>query len=328
MGIERHSISSIIRLVVLAGLLTLSACGGGSSENSLDTYIPPDDSNGDTTPPPDDGDDTYTLSDEQGIWAGTITTTSGLIVPPDVYDVVMIFHLPDGADEGRLMGAAFKQGSSDPGDHFLFDGGYEYARDLGLDFDLLVGTHGDHGSFLKEYDYLYGSQSDSSQRGKMELTVDDLSMTGNVVFAEYGGFTLAATYSSANATDTDLADLAALGRDATAEHKWTNNNTGGDMVVSDLAAGNLSVTQDATACNGNGMIADVNGYNLFIISSVRVADCNPAAPDTVPPIVIPDVDNDPMASNDVYDGLAILIENSLLTIMTDEGVVLYNEFQD
>ncbi len=261
---------------------------------------------------------------EIGIWTGTITTTSGAINPPEVYDLAMILYTPAGASEGRAMGAAFKRAPAVSSDHFLFDGGYEDVRNLNLGYDLLVGTSGDHGSFLKEYDYQYGSQGDSAQRGKMELSVDGSSMTGSVVFAEYGGFSLQASYSAVNAIDTNLASLANFGEDATIEHRWSNDNTGDQMIISGLDAGNLTVTQPPGACNGSGTITDVTGYNLFILENVSIVDCNYQAPDTVPPIIIPDVDHGP------YDGLGVLVDNAgnpeLLIIMTDQGVALYNQF--
>ncbi len=63
-----------------------------------------------------------------GIWTGTFTwETTG---QTKEYDVTMLFHTPDGAEEGQSVGIALGNGPDDENlPHFLFEGGYQYFAD-------------------------------------------------------------------------------------------------------------------------------------------------------------------------------------------------------
>jgi hypothetical protein len=298
---------TIISFILLITLFAIIGCGGGGSSD-------------------DSTDSSYEFSSEVGIWKGTLTSNT----TPETYDVTMVFHLPDGASEGRVMGTAFKQGSLNPADHFLLDSGYEYAPDFGYDFDLIVGTHGSQGSFLKEFDYEYGSQHEKDQRGKIEINVSGQTMTGTAYFQEFGEMTLFANYAADNGMASTLNDLHSYGTDAATEHRWTNDNTGGQMTITNLDTGTFSVLQaslPSPPCRGSGQISDVADQNIFTFDSVQAENCNIQPPADIGDPGYPDVDGDP--SKD-YDGLGILVQKNgsmvFQTFMSKESVMLYNEW--
>ena len=103
-------------MVASTGLF-IAGCGSSSDDAA---FVPP--------PPPVPPTTIGGLASITGIWDGTFTwTTSG---QDKKYEVTMLFHTPDGAEEGTSVGVALGNGPDDPDlPHFLFEGGYEYFAD-------------------------------------------------------------------------------------------------------------------------------------------------------------------------------------------------------
>lgn len=287
-------------MVVTATMFTV-ACSSSSDGDALVTAPP--------LPPVTPGG-TTTIT---GIWDGTFTwETTG---QSKNYEVTMLFHTPDGAEEGTSGGIAFGDGPDDPDvPHFLFEGGYQYFADPVVSDELndkstvscegdvwAVGRFGQRGTFIQEFSYITGSAAGPDQRGSGCLYLEDADgdgyvneLTGEIQFEDVGKFTVVLTYSEDNARNVTVDDLTVLGSDeGTVDveyHLWSNDNSGNYMRYTsvDLPDGSvyLAVVEDddPIVCGGFIVAKQVAEQNLFTLQTANdipiSVGCNVVPPNT------------------------------------------------
>ena len=296
-------------VMALSTSLFIAGCGSSSDDPAIVTPPP--------VPPPTAGG----LASITGIWDGTFTwTTTG---QTKVYDVTMLFHTPDGAEEGTAVGVALGNGPDDENlPHFLFEGGYEYFVDpvtsdplndkttVACDGDVwAIGRFGQNGTFVQEFKYITGSAAGPDQRGSGCLYLRDTDddgyvneLTGQIQFEEAGKFNVALTYSQDNTRDVVVEDLGVMGSDeGTTDvqyHLWSNDNSGNYMTYTATYISQLGYTlnyltvkenrNDTIDCGGLIAVTQVADLNLFTLEAVNdapISGCNLAEPNVY---ILPD----------------------------------------
>ena len=141
----------------------------------------------------------------------------------------MLFHTPEYAAEGTVVGIALGNGPDDETlPHFLFEGGYEYFADpvtskaedgvtmtIACEGDVwALGRFGQNATFIQDFSYTTGSAAGPEQRGSGCLYLKDADddgyvneLTGVMQYEEGGKFDVVLTYSQDNTTEVDLKDL-------------------------------------------------------------------------------------------------------------------------
>ena len=295
----------VVPAVLVVSAIVFTAGCSSSSDGT------PSDSDEPTTPPvPLAGGIT-------GIWDGTLTWETNRL--SSNYKVTMMFHTPDGAEEGVTGAIAFGDGPNDPDvPHFLFEGGYQYFADqITSDKDIdtgitktitcegdvwAVGRFGTKGTFVQEFSYITGSAAGPEQRGAGCLYLEDADedgfkneLTGQFQFEDGGRFNVALTYSEDNTKDVSLDDLGMQGSDEGTDdveyHLWSNDNSGNYMNYTAISEpiGNFFFVQVAenhsdpsVDCTGNLSISKVADQNLFTLRTPEDDDVSSECNVTTP----------------------------------------------
>ena len=331
-------------LVILSMALVMLISGCSSDDDNGNVIIDPE---VDTTPAPDN---------LMGIWKGVLT--KGVAI----FDFVAVFHYPNGADEGRVVGVAVNQSTGLP--YLLVDSGYMEVDKVAhpeWDFDYLIGRDGSQGTALKRYAFANKLVSQQSGTARLSLVADD-TLTGTINFEGTGEDNLGEFYMSIKYWDKNLANTATLAditdtwtdpvddpdvTDGIVEDVgWDDQSSYADLVVAadgDLAG---SVTDSGCAAISDpGKVMEVDGHNIFLFGKYyTLTDVE------LPERITLDVNTcgtrDWNASDSVgvaqiggvYDGLGMLIDDNgtekLLMVLTSTtntdpetpGNAIFNEF--
>lgn len=303
----------IIKIFFAASIALLTAC---TSDNNSTLVV-------ETTPDDPDVIEVTAPIDLSGVWEGSITqdTTS--------YDVKMVFSLPAGSSEGRVMGIAKKQGSDEP--YILIDAGYQNVTNENLGYEYLVGKDGSHGTFMKFFEF--DKNLVGAKRGSITLNLTGNTLTGTTTLEDQGDFTSVFNYSLQNAIDSTLTSIVATWSDA--NYGWDDLATGTTLTVN--PDGTISaLATGASTCEAAGMVSDIDSYNIYaydgtsINTGVSLTGCSTRITNAgTPQVTFEDVDGD-------YDGMGFVIEdvsgNTTLVVMMSStllktpSMATYNEF--
>jgi hypothetical protein len=334
-------LSQYLVILSMALVMLISGCSSDDDDNSGNVIIDPE---VDTTPAP---------SNLMGIWTGVIT--KGVAV----FDMVMIFHYPDGAEEGRVVGVAASQATGLP--YLLIDSGYMEVDKVAhpeWDFDYLIGREGSQGTALKRYAFANKLVSQQSGTARLNLEGDD-TLTGTINFEGTGDDNLGEFYISIKYWNKNLDNTATL---ATLADTWTDPVDDPDVtdgVVEDVGwddqsryadlvvAGDGSVDGSVTdsGCKASsepnfpGKVMEVNGHNIFLFGNYYVENPERLMLDECG---TRDWNDSPLMGpaqiGGIYDGLGMLIDDNgteklymILTSTTNTdpetpGNAIFNEF--
>lgn len=335
-----RSFSQYFAVLSIALVMLISGCS--SDDDNGNVIIDPDIS---TTPAPEN---------LMGIWKGVIT--KGIAI----FDVVMVFHYPDGADEGRVVGVAVNQQTGLP--YLLIDSGYMAVDKVAhpeWDFDYLIGRDGSQGTALKRYAFANKLVSQQSGTARLNLVGDD-TLTGTVNFEGTGDDNLGEFYISIKYWDVNLdntatlADLADTWTDPVDDPDvndgivedvgWDDQSSYADLVVAvDGSVDGSGTDSGCKAISDPGKVMDVTGHNIFLFGKyytltdvelperITLETCGTRdwnASDQIGPAQI----------GGIYDGIGMLINDNgtekllmVLTSTTNEdpdtpGNAIFNEF--
>jgi len=300
MNINKYIKPLLPALMVVSATMFIAACSSSDGDAVVTPPLPPVTPGGTTS--------------ITGIWDGTFTwETTG---QTKNYEVTMLFHTPDGAEEGTSGGIAFGNAPDDPDvPHFLFEGGYQYFADPVTSDELndkstvscegdvwAIGRFGQRGTFIQEFSYITGSAAGPDQRGSGCLYLRDVDgdgyineLTGEIQFEEVGKFTVVLTYSEDNVRDVSVDDLGVLGSDeGTVDvqyHLWSNDNSGNYMRYTSVGLPDGSVylavvednAPDLNVCGGFIVAKQVAEQNLFTLQTANdlpISGCNVVDPNT------------------------------------------------
>lgn len=290
-----------------------------------------------------------------GIWAGVLV--KGIAV----FDAVLVFHFPDGAEEGRVVGVAVNRQTDLP--YLLIDTGYMAVDRVAhpeWDFDYLIGSDGSQGTKMKRFAFANKLVSQQAGVGRLSLDVDTL--TGSMNFEgtgvdNLGVFEVVLKYWDVNQDNTaTLAELAGTWHDPVDDSDlndgviqdlgWDDTSTEATLVINDT--GVLQPGSGTDSNNGNcsasgpATILDVAGHNLFLFADYVVDE-----KDGAPRITLSGCgsrDWNPSDTVDVafmdgtYDGIGVLYDDNgtdkLFMILTSSthvipdtpGTAIFNEF--
>ena len=132
-----------------------------------------------------------------GLWEGTLTSDTVTL------EVVMAFHMSEGATEGRTMAVAFQQSTGQP--YILIDSGYQDVTNDNWGFEYVIGRLGAQGTSLKSF--LFENNLISNLSGGFELDLNDNTLTGTANFDALGAFVVELHYSLQNLKEATLNDL-------------------------------------------------------------------------------------------------------------------------
>ena len=301
--------NQFISILFLAGVVFIAGCSSDDNSVAQDPAQVPDDPAPEDPPPV-----TVTApANLMGLWEGTMTQS-------DVdYDVALVFHWPDGATEGRVMGVALDKATQEP--YILIDAGYTDYPNAKLDLDFLVGNDGSHGTFMQFYEF--NKNLVGPDRGWFELDFEGNTLTGYGKLV--GDMTIALEYSLQNATDTLLADVVATWSDTEAVRGWDQDADGTTITVASDGEFQALATGTST-CQGDGFVTDVDGFNIFILdddsigtsTSMIASNCGLRItnPGTLDPGTAP--------VNGDYSGLGALLvdesgNQSFVTVLSEKG---------
>lgn len=329
-------------LVILSMALVMLISGCSSDDDNGNVIIDPE---VDTTPAPDN---------LMGIWKGVLT--KGVAI----FDFVAVFHYPDGADEGRVVGVAVNQSTGLP--YLLIDSGYMEVDKVAhpeWDFDYLIGRDGSQGTALKRYAFANKLVSQQSGTARLNLVADD-TLTGTINFEGTGEDNLGEFYMSIKYWDKNLDNTATLAdiadtwtdpvddpdvTDGIVEDVgWDDQSSYADLVVAadgDLAG---SVTSSGcTAISDPGKVMEVDGHNIFLFGKyytltdvelperITLESCGTRDWNSSDSVGVAQIGG-------VYDGLGMLIDDNgtekLLMVLTSTtntdpetpGNAIFNEF--
>ena len=319
----------LLSILFLAGAFFIAGCSSDDNTVAQDLAQVPDDPAPEDPAPEDPPPVTVTApANLMGLWEGTMTE-EGID-----YDVAFVFHWPDGATEGRVMGVAFNKATLQP--YVLIDAGYTDDPNAKLDLDFLVGNDGSRGTFMQYY--LFSKNLIGPSRGWFELDFVGNTLTGGGRLD--GEMTIALEYSLQNANDTVLTDVVAAWSDAEAVRGWDQDSEGTTLTAAPDGAFQALAT-GASICQGDGFITDVDGFNIFILdddsigvgTSMIASNCG----DRISNPGLPTQDVAPVDGE--YNGLAALFENAsgnlnFVTILSERGgdvddkpsMAMYNVF--
>jgi hypothetical protein len=263
-----------------------------------------------------------------GIWEGTMTDAQASVI----YDVEMIFYMPEGETEGHLLAVVTSQGTGEP--HILVEAGYDMEPNVSWGYEYYAGTTSSQGTFVKYFEFV-NKLVGSNKGGSIGLDLSENTLTGDVQLDDGRKFDIVLEYSLQNASDTAMADLAGTWSDA--ENGWDDSADGvtftvnPDDTVSALATG-------ASTCEGLGLAVDISGYNIYNfdfdlsapgITGVTLSNCDTRLVNAGLPT---EVD---AAVNGDYSGMAVLVEddagNLILKLVLSSqqltpAIAMYNEF--
>ena len=263
-----------------------------------------------------------------GIWEGTMTETNTAII----YDVDMVFYMPDGETEGHLLAVVSSQGTGEP--HILIEAGYDMEPNVSWGYEYYAGTTSSQGTFVKYFEFA-NKLVGSNKGGSIGLDLSENTLAGDVALDDGSRFDIVLEYSLQNAKDTTLADLVgtwsdvANGWDDTADGVTFTINS--DDTVYALATG-------ASTCEGSGLAVDISNYNIYNfdfdlsatgVTGVTLSNCDTRLVNAgLPTQVVADIDGD-------YSGMAVLVEDdignlTLKLILSSQqltpAIATYNEF--
>jgi hypothetical protein len=292
-----------------------------------------------------------------GIWVGEMA--KGIAV----YDIVMVFHFPDGAEEGRVVGVAVNQQTDLP--YLLIDSGYmavDKVAHPNWDFDFLIGSDGSQGTAMKRYAFANKLVSQQSGVSRLYLEDGDVAgdtLTGTVNFEgtgvdNLGEFNIVLKYWDQNTTNntadlnyladtwTDPVDDPAPNDGIVEDVGWDDQSVWADLeIASDGTLLSGSVSSSGCAASGPGKVLDVAGHNIFLFGDYTAV---------VPPRITLDINTcgtrdwnesdliDAAQIGGVYDGIGMLVNDNgtekLLMVLTSTtntdpdtpGNAIFNEF--
>jgi hypothetical protein len=329
-------------LVILSMALVMLISGCSSDDDNGNVIIDPE---VDTTPAPDN---------LMGIWKGVLT--KGVAI----FDFVAVFHYPDGADEGRVVGVAVNQSTGLP--YLLVDSGYMEVDKVAhpeWDFDYLIGRDGSQGTALKRYAFANKLVSQQSGTARLSL-VDDDTLTGTINFEGTGEDNLGEFYMSIKYWDKNLDNTATLTdiadtwtdpvddpdvTDGIVEDVgWDDQSTYAELVVT-AVDGSVDGSVTDSGCKATseplfpGKVIDVIGHNIFLFGNYYVENperlllegCGTRDWNASDSVGVAQIGG-------VYDGLGMLIDDNgtekLLMVLTSTtntdpetpGNAIFNEF--
>lgn len=308
-----QSLNRVFILSCFVGAVFLTGC---SSDD--DVFVNPD-------PAPDPPPIVPTVTapaNLTGIWQGTMTQAA------DSYNVAMVFNMPDGASEGRVMGIAIKQNTDEP--YTLIDAGYQNVTNENWDYDYLVGKDGSHGTFMKIFEF--DKNLVGAIRGSMSLSLSGNTLTGTTTIEGLNEFDTVLNYSLQNAKETTLTDLAGTWSDSV--YGWDDAATGTTLTVN--PDGTIATLATGTStCAGSGLVSDVANYNIYILdgstinTGVTLSNCDTRVHNEGTP-----QETDEIVDGE-YDGMGVLLEddsgNNILTVILSStllkipSMAIYNE---
>jgi hypothetical protein len=265
-----------------------------------------------------------------GIWAGTMTNTQTSII----YDVDMVFYMPEGETEGHLLAVVASQGTGEP--HILVEAGYDMDPNDSWGYEYYAGTTSSQGTFVKYFEFA-NKLVGSNKGGSIGLDLSENTLTGDVQLDDGSKFDIVLEYSLQNAKDTTMVDLEGTWSDA--NNGWDDSSTGVDLTVDPAGAVSALVTGvNVSSCTGSGLAIDISNYNIFNfdfdlsasgITGVTLSNCDTRL---VNEGLSTEVD---AVVNGDYSGMAVLVEddagNSILKLILSSqkltpAIATYNEF--
>jgi hypothetical protein len=325
MKFNRQFIYTFLLISIFSGIFVVSCSSDDDPVISVDSDEVP------ATPedPVDPAPPTVTAPvNLNGIWEGTMTDKTTAII----YDVDMVFYMPDGETEGHLLAVVSNQVDGEP--ETLIEAGYDMEPNISWGYEYYAGTTSSQGTFVKYFEFdnkLVGS----NKGGSIGLDRSENTLTGDVALDDGRRFDIVLEYSLQNARDTTMADLAGTWSDA--ENGWDDSATGitftvnPDDTVSALATG-------TSTCEGTGLAVDISNYNIYNfdfdlsaagITGVTLSNCDTRlVNEGLPTEVDAVVDGD-------YSGMAVLVEDDtgnliMKLILSSQqltpAIATYNEF--
>jgi hypothetical protein len=251
-----------------------------------------------------------------------------------IYDVEMVFYMPEGLTEGHLLGFVANQATGEP--YILIEAGYDMEPNVNFGYEYYAGAQSSQGTFVKRFEFA-NNLVGSNKGGEIGLNLSENTLTGDVALDDGSRYDIVLEYSLQNARDTTLVDLDGTWSDA--DNGWDDSSTGVDLTA-DPAGSVTAVTTgvNASACTGTGLAIDISNYNIynldFDLSAAGITGMTLSNCDTR-------VGNEGLPTefdaevNGNYSGMAVLVEDesgslTLKLILSSEkldpAIATYNEF--
>ena len=314
-------------ILFAAVLMVITACS--SDDNTVAaTGTNPDTPTDPVEPPPDP---TVTApANLTGIWEGTMTDTKSSIV----YDVDMVFYMPEGVTEGHLLGIVAIQASGEP--FVLIEAGYDMEPNVNFGYEYYAGAQSSQGTFVKRFEFA-NNLVGSNKGGEIGLSLSENTLTGDVALDDGSRYDIVLEYSLQNTMDTTLADLEGTWSDAS--NGWDESSTGVDLTAD--PAGDISAVAtgvSASTCTGTGLAVDISNYNIYVldfdlsaagITGMTLSNCDTR----VGNVGLPTQFDAEVNGN--YSGMAVLVEDDAGSLILklilsseklDPAIATYNEF--
>ena len=325
MKFNRQFIYLFLVLSIFSGALVLSCSSDDPSSVTVAPDVVP------TTP--DDPDDpapvTVAAPDNlNGIWEGTMTETTTLVT----YDVDMVFYMPDGLTEGILLAVVSKEATGEK--HILIEAGYDMEPNTSWGYEYYAGTTSSQGTFVKYFEFA-NKLVGSNKGGSIGLDLSENMLKGDVALDDGSRFKIELEYSSENARDTTMIDLAGTWSDAA--NGWDDLADGvtftvnSDDTVTALATG-------TSTCEGVGKAVDISNYNIYNfdfdlsalpdITGVTLSNCSTR-------LITTSTGDESVSVNGDYSGMAVIVDDGsgnlvMKLILSSQqltpAVATYNEF--
>ncbi|UCB55452.1 MAG: hypothetical protein JSW45_02680 [Thiotrichales bacterium] len=280
---------------------------GGCSSDDSTTPIVSDPT--DPADPTDPSPPTVTApANLAGIWEGTFKKDL------DTFDVAMVFHIPSGAVEGRVIGVAINRITQEP--YILIDSGYQDVTNDNWPFQYIVGRLGSQGTSLKYYEF--ANNLVGNQAGTIQLDLNGNTLTGTATLNILGEFIVELTYSEQNLKNATLAELEGVWTDA--NNGWDDGATGTTLTLA--ADGTVSAQAIGTSnCAGNGPSTDVTDFNIYLFGNPDQANKTII---TLSGCGTRDYNLGSGAVDGFYDGMAVILEDNngtdtLVLLMSETG---------